>query len=124
MVVMLSAQCLCSKIIWAYHRGAFNQDNMSSAVIPSTEEGQSGSDRRCRRQKRALSKDGDWRETQSRAAASRTCYCEMQTAEEADYERKGYVVRAVPENTQIQRFECLIKTHVITLTFEQKGAMR
>lgn len=61
MVVMLSTQCLRSKIIWAYHRGAFNQDNMSS-VIPSTEEGQSGSDQRCRRQKRA-SKDGEWRET-------------------------------------------------------------
>lgn len=33
MVVMLSTQCLCSKIICAHHRGALNQDNMSS-VIP------------------------------------------------------------------------------------------
>lgn len=104
MVVMLSTQCLCSKIICASHRGALNQDNMSSRVLRRVSQGQIRG--RCPRTAELLPDAG---------------YCEVQTAEEAAYECKGYVV---PANTRIQRFECLIKTHVITLTFEWKGAMR
>lgn len=40
MVVMLSTQCLCSKIICAHHRGALNQDSVSSVIPRRVSEGQ------------------------------------------------------------------------------------